>query len=334
MRVDATTMSLSWIPSESLSGWMRLGFEMRVGHYDDPPVDRLGSVEDIRRLRTDDRLRFGNVLTGWAEYDGERPTSWGYGPDSGLVLGSTTVRLASVGVTFNGIPMPTIQHEPEVHDDRVVLRQTVGGRTGVPLPRQVPHAPFVKWQAPIVWTTLSLTLRADGSAVPALDGASAFPRHWVYGTDGALLLKSGLTDQNTWMAHSFGPRTPWGEQDSEALVAEVESATERELSRTIMRGGRAPEIRRLPEGSVLTRQGDPGEELFLVLDGVLSVEVDGERVAEVGPGAVVGERALLEGGTRTSTLTALTPVRLAVAPEDAVDLDKLRTVAELHRREE
>ncbi|MDD9205394.1 hypothetical protein PU560_02795, partial [Georgenia sp. 10Sc9-8] len=100
MRVDATTMSLSWIPSESLSGWMRLGVEVGLAHYDDPPVDRVHGVEEIRRLQADDRLRFGNVLAGWAEYDGERPVSWGYGADSGLVLGSTTVRLPSVGVTF------------------------------------------------------------------------------------------------------------------------------------------------------------------------------------------------------------------------------------------
>ena len=38
----------------------------------------------------------------------------------------------------------------------------------------------------------------------------------------------------------------------------------------------------------------------LVLDGVASVEVDGEIVAEIRPGAVMGERALIEGGRRTA----------------------------------
>ena len=46
---------------------------------------------------------------------------------------------------------------------------------------------------------------------------------------------------------------------------------------------------------MLTEQGAVDGELFLLLDGVLVVEVDGAEVAEVGPGAVVGERALLEG---------------------------------------
>ena len=41
---------------------------------------------------------------------------------------------------------------------------------------------------------------------------------------------------------------------------------------------------------MLMRQGDPGEELFLLLDGILRVEVDGKAVADLGPGAVLGER--------------------------------------------
>ena len=46
--------------------------------------------------------------------------------------------------------------------------------------------------------------------------------------------------------------------------------------------------------------------MFLILDGMFVVEVDGEQVAEIGPGAVVGERASLEGGLRTATLRATT----------------------------
>lgn len=97
-----------------------------------------------------------------------------------------------------------------------------------------------------------------------------------------------------------------------------------------MRAGRSPTVRRFAEGDHLTEQGAPGSELFLLLDGILAVLVDGEPVGEVGPGAVLGERALLEGGVRTATLVALTPVRVAVAAADAVDLDRLRQLAALH----
>lgn len=335
MRVESSMLSLSWIPSDSVSGWLRTGFELGLAHYDSPPVDTLTGLDQVHLLRADDRFRFVNHLSAWAEFDElGAPLEWGFAPDSGMVMGSTTVRVASVGATFGGYALPVLQEEPVVEEGSVHFTQTVGGRTGVPLPRPVPHAPFVLWQAPIVWTTLALTLRADGTSEIAMPGASVFPRHWVYGPDGRLALKSGLTDLDGWMAHSFGPRTPWGDQDSEALVVEAETALERQLSDGIMRGGARPEIRRAPAGTTITTQGEPGEEIFLVLDGVLDVVVDGREVAQVGPGAVLGERAVLEGGRRTSTLTAVTPVRLAVAGADSLDKEKLRAVAELHRRED
>jgi CRP-like cAMP-binding protein len=83
----------------------------------------------------------------------------------------------------------------------------------------------------------------------------------------------------------------------------------------------------------VTEQGAPGGEIYLLLDGVLAVEVDGARLADVGPGAVLGERAALAGGVRTSTLRAVTPVRLAVAPAGRVDREALRRLEQGHRRE-
>ncbi len=67
----------------------------------------------------------------------------------------------------------------------------------------------------------------------------------------------------------------------------------------------------------MVRQGEPGTEVFLVLDGVIGVELDGARLAEYGPGAMLGERAALEGGVRTSTLVAVTPCRVAVGARRA-----------------
>ena len=84
---------------------------------------------------------------------------------------------------------------------------------------------------------------------------------------------------------------------------------------------------------MLTRQGDVGGELFLVLDGVLVVEVDGTEWAEVGPGAVLGERAVLERGLRTSTLTARTSCKVAAVPADQIDRARLEALADDHRRE-
>ena len=114
----------------------------------------------------------------------------------------------------------------------------------------------------------------------------------------------------------------------------AETALERELSKRIMRAGARPEILGLEAGELLVRQGDPGEAIFLLLDGVLDVEVDGAKLAEVGPGAILGERAVLEGGRRTATLRAVTPVKVARAGAEEIDSDALAEVSRGHRREE
>ena len=114
----------------------------------------------------------------------------------------------------------------------------------------------------------------------------------------------------------------------------AETALERQISTTIMRGGARPEIRRLRTGMALAEQGQPGQEIFLLLDGVIAVSVDGTQLAEVGPGAILGERAVLERGLRTATLRAATDCVVAAAAADAVDPDRLRELEHLHHRED
>lgn len=331
-RIEAAATTLSWIPSEAVTGLTKAAFETGFTHYDPPPPDQ---ITDLRGLRDDDRFRYANLLEGWAEVEDGRIVRAGYGDGSGVLMGSTTVRVGRLGATFAAVALPVLRREPEFRPDGSVrLVQTVGGRTALPAPRAVPHPPYIKLQSPLVWTTLALTLRPDGTSEVSLPGASAFPRHWVYDDAGSLTLKSGLTDYSAWSAHSFGARTPWGDEDSPALTVEVETAAERVLSRLLMSGAQKPRIRTLAADEMLTLQGEPGDELYLLLDGVLRVEVDGHRLAEVGPGAVLGERAVLEGGKRTSTLLAVTPVRVAVAPSSAIDRDKLAELAGSHRRED
>ena len=213
-------------------------------------------------------------------------------------------------------------------------RRSAGGRTGFPAPRAVRRPPFVQYFAPIAWSTLQLTIHTDGHSEGRLIGASPFPRHWVYDGRGELTAKSGLIDYRDWAGHAFGKHTPWGDEDSPALVTEVESALERQLSTVIMGGAAEPEIRRIKAGKALTEQGTEAGDLFLLLDGVLVVEVDGVEMAEVGPGAVIGERAVLEGGVRTATLRARTACRVAAAPVDVVDRQQLLALSGGHRREE
>jgi hypothetical protein len=330
MRHSSSITSVSWIPSEAIPGPMKIPFSLGIGHYDAPLPAELG---DLVEWRDADLFRFANNLAAWIEVDdGGRITGQGH-TGQGLI-GSTTLRFGRPSVTFTAFSYPDMQNEPEVGEGWVKFRQTVGGRTGAPMPRTVSRKPFVQFAAPTVWTTLELTLHADGRSEWEMTGASPFPRHWVYDDKGALVAKSGLTDFGGWSKECFGDHSPWGDVDSPALLSEAETALERTLSTTIMRGGAKPKVRKLAEGEELTRQGEPGLELFLLLDGVLEVVVDGEPVAEIGPGAVAGERALIEGGNRTSTLRAVTKARVAVATADQVDTEALRELSEGHRREE
>jgi CRP-like cAMP-binding protein len=100
-----------------------------------------------------------------------------------------------------------------------------------------------------------------------------------------------------------------------------------------MREGKKLERRNLEQGSALVTEGEEGGELFLLLDGMVDVEVNGDPVAEIGPGALLGERALLEGGKRTATIWAKTPIRVVVVPADAIDESALPEIAASHRRE-
>jgi hypothetical protein len=330
MRYESSITSLSWIPSEAVTGASRLAFDSGFTHYDEPPP---GELEDIEALRAADRFRFGNVLRAWIEVgdDGEI-TGAGYS-GSGL-MGSTMVQLAGLRYRFQAVKLPDIQRPPEHGPGWVRFVQTVGGRTGVPAPRPVKHPPYVQWQAPLVWTTLTLTLHADGTVEPTMTGASAFPRHWVYGADGRLTHKSGLTDYANWFSTSFGKHSPWGDEDSPALVTAVESALERTLSVQLMHGAAKPVISRSGAGDTLVRQGEPGTSVYLVLDGVIRVEHDSEPLAEYGPGAILGERAHLEGGIRTSTLVAVTDCRVASVEASQFDHDALVELSGGHRRED
>jgi CRP/FNR family cyclic AMP-dependent transcriptional regulator len=65
-------------------------------------------------------------------------------------------------------------------------------------------------------------------------------------------------------------------------------------------------------GTVLTRAGEPGDEFFLLLDGTARVVVSAEKHVPVHPGEFFGEMSLLDGGPRSATVVAETPIRLLV----------------------
>jgi CRP/FNR family transcriptional regulator, cyclic AMP receptor protein len=66
------------------------------------------------------------------------------------------------------------------------------------------------------------------------------------------------------------------------------------------------------EGFVLTTEGTAGRECFVIADGKARVTIGGRKVNEVGPGECVGEMALLDGGPRTATVIAESPMNVYV----------------------
>ncbi|MDQ1372947.1 MAG: hypothetical protein QOJ09_285 [Actinomycetota bacterium] len=331
MRIESSVVSLSWIPSEAITGLTKLPFEMGVTHYDKPPPDR---IRDLDAMQAKGAFRFANELRAWLEVEDGQIVDAGYAAGSGGRMSTTIAKVGPAEVTFRPVPFPLLQTDPKpVGGNAFTFVQTAGGRPGIPAPRPVRRKPFFQLSGPSCWTTLALTIRADGTVTHAVRGASTFPRHWIYDDEGRLVDKIGMIDFKEWYRESFGKRSPWGNFDSPVLATQVESALERELSSAIMRAGTKPKRKKVAKGKTLVRQGDTGQDLFLLLNGVLAVEVDGTKVAELGPGAVLGERALLEGRGRTSTLRAVTDARVAVVGRDQVSTAAMAELARAHKRE-
>jgi hypothetical protein len=107
----------------------RLPFELGVAHYDPPPPERL--------QRGDGRVNATKV---------------GYGPAS---------------IAFAPVVMPDLRPEPELGPGWARFVQSAGGIVGFPVPHRVRHEPYVQIRGPVAWTTLALTIHADGTVDPA-----------------------------------------------------------------------------------------------------------------------------------------------------------------------
>jgi CRP/FNR family cyclic AMP-dependent transcriptional regulator len=76
-------------------------------------------------------------------------------------------------------------------------------------------------------------------------------------------------------------------------------------------GRRADEVQ-VPEGKVLTVEGKPGHEFFLILSGTVTVSRRGRDIAHLGAGQCFGELSLLDREPRSATVTADGPTTLLV----------------------
>jgi CRP/FNR family transcriptional regulator, cyclic AMP receptor protein len=71
----------------------------------------------------------------------------------------------------------------------------------------------------------------------------------------------------------------------------------------------------LREGKELTKQGKPGREFFILVEGTADVKRGNRRVNRLGPGDFFGEISLIRHTPRTATVVATSPVRTLVITE-------------------
>lgn len=82
--------------------------------------------------------------------------------------------------------------------------------------------------------------------------------------------------------------------------------------------------RQIPRGELLVKEGDAGDELFIITNGFVEVLLETPRrvVVNLGTGQITGEMALVDGGPRSATLRAVSaPTIVQVITRS--DFDKL-----------
>ncbi len=321
MRIDATATCLSWIPPTAVEGVFSLPFGLGVAHYDQPPPEEF---PDVEVLLSADAIRFANTLDGWIEVEDGRVIS--YGMAGRGRLGSTTVRLLSRGLTFAGVALPDLTPPPVVEPDRVRFTQTAGGHTGAPVPRAVSRPPFWRLTAPVAWSTITLTIRSDGSSQAQIAAASPFPRHYLYDNAGRLTHKTAVIRYRDWIRGSGQDDDPWGGGGQPVPVAAVRGPAERSLADTVL-VSQAFRQHTLPEGALLSDRPIADTEVHLLLDGLLVIEVDQRPAVEVGPGAIFDPALRTPYSQEHVAVRARTPGRLAVLPRRQLDSQALLGVA-------
>ncbi len=77
----------------------------------------------------------------------------------------------------------------------------------------------------------------------------------------------------------------------------------------------APDSETHPAGTVLIRQGTPGDRMFIIQEGRVDIQIDGRTLEQVGPGGFFGEMSLVDKSPRSATAIAVSDVRLVALDE-------------------
>src|SRR5690348_1594167 len=126
MHIESSVTSVSWIPSEAVSGLTKVGFTAGIVHYDDPPPD---AITDLAGLHAAERFRFANHLAAWIDVQDGNVADAGYSGRGYITR--TRLRAGSLPeVTFQPAEFPELKATPEISATGARFTQTTGGRTG------------------------------------------------------------------------------------------------------------------------------------------------------------------------------------------------------------
>jgi CRP-like cAMP-binding protein len=91
--------------------------------------------------------------------------------------------------------------------------------------------------------------------------------------------------------------------------------TPEEIARICTRGTRVT----LPEGWAPISERTSADKAYVILSGTVSVRAHGKEVAQLGPGDIVGEQAIMNHSLRTATIVALSPLELIHFTKEQLD---------------
>src|SRR5215469_11907421 len=125
MQITRSATSVSWIPSDSIPGLLKIPMEKGLMHYDPPPPLTVTNLECMRRRG---EFRFANILRAWIHVEGGKIRDCGYA--GGVIMGLTPITAGPLHVLLPTKANRVIQRSPQLTGDAVTFVQTAGGRPG------------------------------------------------------------------------------------------------------------------------------------------------------------------------------------------------------------
>ena len=240
MRIESSVTSLSWIPSEAVTGMNKAAFEAGFTHYDEPPPDVL---DDLEELRDADRFRFANHLRGLDRGRGR--------PDRRLRLRRRRAHGRDDRAARPAWPRrsrrsrcPTCSAEPERRRRRGCGScRPPAAAPALPAPRRV-QPPAVRAVRRRRWCGRRSRSRSTPTAAPSASssGASPFPRHWVYDDDGKLVgARSGSPTSRTGTGRRSASTRRGATRTRRRSSPRSRPRSSASCRRSIMRGGAKPD---------------------------------------------------------------------------------------------